>query len=369
MKHRPFPVGVVATILFLLLVAEGRSAEEPALPRIAPPPDGKLYHGVYPGGKTGEEDDLTAQDLSTYETAVGAKAAWVYFSNNWFRSRKFPAATAGWIRQSGAVPFVRLMLRTSAAEDVEEKTFTLEAIRTGRFDDDLKAWAREARTFGTPLIVEWGTECNGKWFPWNGEWHGGKETKGFGDPEKADGPERFVAAFRHIVETMRGEGASNLTWVFHPNAQDDPEDEWNRFENYWPGADVVDWIAVSVYGAKTPDDDDSEAASFRKQMDRVYPRLVALDPAKPIIVAEFGATAGHEKVSAEEWGEKALKCILDRRWPRVTGFSWWNERWENGKDRADTTMRVQDIPELARVFKERLEKKREVIAERPVVKQ
>ena len=111
-----------ALILCALLVSlspKAHCGDPPASSRIAPPPKGQLYHGVYPGGKTGEEDDLTLQDLATYETAVGAKAAWVYFSNNWYRSRKFPKATAEWIRQSGAVPFIRLMLRTSAAEDTE----------------------------------------------------------------------------------------------------------------------------------------------------------------------------------------------------------------------------------------------------------
>ena len=33
---------------------------------------------------------------------------------------------------------------------------------------NFRAWGRAAQTFGTPLIVEFGTEVNGSWFPWNG---------------------------------------------------------------------------------------------------------------------------------------------------------------------------------------------------------
>jgi len=41
------------------------------------------------------------------------------------------------------------------------------------------------------------------------------------------------------------------------------------------------------------------------------------------------------------------------RIPRVIGFSWWNERWENDNNPDnDTTMRVQDNPDLADVFRE-----------------
>jgi hypothetical protein len=88
---------------------------------LQPPPAGKLYHGVYPGGISGEEDDITAKDVATYEQTVGKKAAWVYFSHNWFRGREFPEATAAWIRDGGAVPFIRLMLRSSVEKKTQRK--------------------------------------------------------------------------------------------------------------------------------------------------------------------------------------------------------------------------------------------------------
>ncbi|MDH4180106.1 MAG: hypothetical protein OEV33_06305, partial [Armatimonadota bacterium] len=37
------------------------------LPRVAAPAAGKLYHGVYPGGTTGEEDDITREQVESYE--------------------------------------------------------------------------------------------------------------------------------------------------------------------------------------------------------------------------------------------------------------------------------------------------------------
>ena len=101
---------------------------------------GFWYHGVYPGGKSGEEDDLTPADVDVYETAAGRQVAWVYFSNNWFRSRAFPKTTSEWIRARGAVPFIRLMLRSSTDTGIAEPTFTLERINKGDFDADLRAW-------------------------------------------------------------------------------------------------------------------------------------------------------------------------------------------------------------------------------------
>src|SRR5215468_10805226 len=123
------------------------------LSKPAPPAEGKLYHGVYPGGITGDEDDLTVKDLREYENAVGQPAAWVYFSHNWFtgKSRAFPRATADWIRNAGSLPYIRLMLREKPEQDKRDKTFSLQRIIDGYFDRDLRAWARGARDFGGPL--------------------------------------------------------------------------------------------------------------------------------------------------------------------------------------------------------------------------
>jgi len=337
-------------MVIALLVATGALASAQPVPA---PDAGRFYHGCYPGGVTGEEDDITARDVQNYEDVAGRKVDWVYFSNNWYANRRFPAETAGWIRDRGAVPYIRLMLRSEDHRPGEpEKAFSLQSIIDGKFDEDLKAWGRDAAAFGSPLIVEYGTEVNGEWFGWNGSFHGGGRKDGFGDPKKADGPERFVAAYRHIVDTVRSSGASNITWVFHLDASQSPEAAWNRFENYYPGPEYADWIGVSCYGPQRPMDDEEENITFREKFDPVYSRVVKLAPDKPVMIPEFGCTTGYPHVRAEDWAKAALGDILSGRWPNVRGFSWWNERWENDDDPThNTTMRVQDNPALGDVFR------------------
>ncbi len=302
------------------------------------PETGSYYHGVYPGGKTGEEDDIKLSDLQSYEATVGKEVAWVYFSNNWFHGQVFPVETATWIREAGAIPFIRLMLRSSAETGVGESEYTLEDILAGTFDDQLKAWGEAARTFEPPLIVEWGTEMNGQWFSWNGYWNG-----------KAAGPKLFRDTYRHIVQTI---AADNITWVFHINSDDDPETTWNKFENYYPGDDVVDWLGVSAYSAQSPFDD--YWTNFSEQMDLIIPRLEALG-SKPIMVLEFGATHNNSLGKSEVWANEALQAILSNRWPSIKGFSWWNETWPNDENpKNDTNMRVQSNKNLAEVFKKHL---------------
>lgn len=315
------------------------------------PPQGSLYHGIYPGGITGEESDLTIDDLRSYEEAVGKTAVWVYFSDNWYEGRAFPLATASWIRAAGSLPYIRLMLRSSAEQEKDEPVFKLQAIIDGEFDSDLEAWCAAARDFASPLLAEYGTEVNGEWFAWNGVWNGGGKLDGYGDAAQPDGPERFRDASRHIIHICREAGAENITWVFHVNNGDWPEEGWNRLENYYPGDEWIDWLAVSVYGAQTPQDDYWD--EFRPGMDAAYARLQALAADKPVILAEFGVARGNPLGDQAAWARAALADLTSRRYPRLIGFSWWNEHWQNDENPAhDTTMRVQDNPDLAAVFRE-----------------
>jgi Glycosyl hydrolase family 26 len=311
---------------------------------LATPPPGFIYHGAYPPPRSaaGAEDRITNKSIRSYERAVGKKAAWIYFSHEWSNGMAFPLGTVSAIRESGAVPFIRLMARSDTDQDHAEPMYNLSRIAAGDFDAELTSWARDARDFGTPILVEFGTEVNGRWFSWNGYWNGNEA-----------GPPLFRDAYRHIVGVMDAQGASNLIWVFHVDCEDYPESSWNQFENYYPGDDVVDWIGVSVYGPQTPYD--RERRSFSERMDRVYPRLCALSPDKPIAVLEFGAAAGNSRVNQRLWAKKALAALTGGRWPRVAGFSWWNEFWENDNNpRHDTNMRVQDNPGLSKVFRHAL---------------
>ncbi|MEO6054151.1 MAG: glycosyl hydrolase [Chthoniobacterales bacterium] len=359
-SHRRLFSVLCITILLGADFATGAELKVPA------PPLSKFYHGIYPGGISGEEDDITPEDLVSYETALGRRATWVYFSHNWYVNHVFPLKTAQWIREAGAIPFIRLMLRSKNHKIGQgEKNYTLQRIIDGKYDSDLMAWGLAAGKFGSPLIVEYGTEVNADWFGWNGRFHGGGKVQLQNGKELPTGPAKFIQAYRHIVETIQRGGADNITWVFHLDITDSPDKAWNHFENYYPGNDVVDWIGVSCYGALKPGDDKEEGRSFREKFDPVYARIEKMAPEKPVIIAEFGSAARYRYIPPDKWARAALEDIFSGRWPAVRGFSWWNERWENDSNRRhDTTMRMQDIPALRAVFQQELSTNKEKLWER-----
>lgn len=370
--------------------------------KVPAPPAGCLYHGIHPGGEGGEEDAVLSEPalIDSYARAVGHQPAFVYFSHEWGHSNDreedaaahaFPLEAVRRIASGGRVPFVRLMLRTSSDEACKkpEKYFLLENILGTRPDGtksddpkhkkiteeinaDLREWGRVARElYKGPLIVEWGTEANNLTFHWNPQCRPGADKKA--------AVALFRRAFRHIVRMVTGPEPekSNIVWVFHVTASDDPDpsvagNEWNRMADYYPDGtaedpvDVVDWLGVSVYGADNLDT--GACGTFSEQLKGALgdgegkgegERLLALSRRttgrqKPIFVLEFGTALNYHKsrirlkhCEPDAWIGEAFKEIFTRSARgEIAGFSWWNERFEGeGPSRRTLEMRLDHLRE------------------------
>ncbi len=248
-------------------------------------PDSSIYHSAFPDFG-GTEDIVTTDRIHDFVKLAGKDIVWAYFSNNWTEGIRFPSEAVRTISSTGKIPFIRLMPRTRFEEYVADPLFSMQKIIDGDFDDELIQWAKDAAGTGIPLLAEFGTEVNGSWFPWNGLYNGAGETDAYGDTSVPDGPERFRDAYRHIVDICRENGATNITWFFHLDADSDPMEAWNDFENYYPGDDYIDWIGVSVYG---PQEKGDEYREFSETLDEVYQRMTELTD-KPMAILEFGIT-------------------------------------------------------------------------------
>lgn len=319
----------------------GQGSTGVVMQKVVAPEAGQLYHGVFPAAQSPQPDsDVSPEALDGYEQAAGRSVAYVYFDDEWLTSRAFPAQTAGWIRAHGSVPFIRLMLRTKKGQLVVDPVFTLDRINAGEFDSDLAAWADQARAFGTPLLVEYGTEVNGDWNPWSAPYNGGIEVA----------PAKFKAAYRRIVGVMRGRGATNITWALHYNGQNFPGDDPRNVPSaYYPGDDVVDWVGISVYGSERSND--HRCNSFRSLVDDMLPQLRAATATKPLFIFEFGMTTGNPACAAGPWVQAAFDDLLSGRWD-LRGFSWWQQKFADDPSIGGITdYLLQDDPQIAAAFR------------------
>ncbi len=306
-------------------------------------PESGAYTGVY--AEFGDhEDDVTLERIEDFATQVGRRQALVAFGNQWGKGR-FPTEQVRIIHRAGAVPLILWYPEPTEAQK-SSVDFPLEEIIAGRWDDYLDAWARAAQAVQGPLLVSWGLEMNGEWFAWSGVHHGaGRPVPGTAPP-RAQGPETFKQAYRHVVDRVRAAGGGSIQWVFHTNSDSRPDEPWNHMAAYYPGGEWVDWLGMSAYGEQFKDQD---WVSVRDAILKPYEELAAVDPSKPVLLGEWGIGEFPKKGSKAAWIREAMAAMPQLS--RLKGAVFWHERWQNA-DLSYSNLRVNSSLESLAAFRE-----------------
>lgn len=255
---RDLSIGFLVLVLLLLLVSclfdSGKGAEFPVsdfdlsrLRNAANPlvqnysvEAGKSLVGVKFAFKTMHYAAETDSNIEVFHEQVGAYPAMAgaYFDLT-SQPRNLKAFLDA-VHAKGCIPYVTLDPKDWDNEDIAyQKTFLGKIVR-GEFDAPLVALVGVLRDFAHPVMFRYAHEMNGDWYPYGG----GGDADGNGI---ADGPEKFIEAWRYVHRLFEREGAANLIWIFCPNAEDFPVKEWNRPFRYFPGSDYVDLVFVDAY--------------------------------------------------------------------------------------------------------------------------
>ncbi|HEY0719609.1 MAG TPA: glycosyl hydrolase [Streptosporangiaceae bacterium] len=205
-------IAVGATVI--VLAVAGRLVLTALMP--SPPAPAHLSAGGYLGvAEPGET--ASYQAVTSFAASVGRQPDIVLFYNDW--GEPFQSQFAAQVHAHGATPFVQ----------IEPQRASLAAIASGAGDAYLRAYARQVRAYGRPVVIGFGAEMNGYWDSW-----------GYGHTS----PAVFVAAWRHIVTLFRAHGADNVIWLWTVNVT---EPGTGPIEDWWPGASYVTWVGIDGY--------------------------------------------------------------------------------------------------------------------------
>ncbi|HEY6951770.1 MAG TPA: glycosyl hydrolase [Bacteroidota bacterium] len=228
----------------------------------------------------------------------------------------FPFTVCDTIVKKGSYPHVTWEPWTGG------NPYGLDPIINGWWDAYLTGYANQVKFWAKPLFIRVGHEMNGDWYPWGGKNNGGGTLNGFGDSTKPDGPERFVAAFRHIRHIFDSAGVTNVSWIWSPNNFSSSGDAWNTPERYYPGDDVVDWIGLDGYNWGTSQTW-SGWSSFYSTFSDCYNRFSSYG--KPMMIAEFASTElGGDK---SQWIRDVF-LYTKGLFPKIKALTWFNTNKE-----------------------------------------
>jgi endoglucanase len=243
--------------------------------------------------------------IDQFSQKIGRRPVIWHTYRNWDQD-PFPTDIVGTAHEAGAVALITW----------EPFDRDLRGIASGRYDSYVRSSARQAKSWGKPILLRFAHEMNGDWYPW-----------GAG----ANSPAEYKAAWRHVVRVFRNEGANNVRWVWAPNT--------GSFDSLFPGDEWIDFTGLDGYnwGAKY-----NSWESFEDVFDSSYKAITRLSR-KPLLITEFGAnSAGGNKAA---WIRHAFSRAVAERYPRIRALIWF-DRAQDGAD-----WRVDDTPGTLEAFR------------------
>lgn len=238
--------------------------------------------------------------LDAYIAAAGRPPAIVEWSQSWSEPLFYPVQMKE-VAALGAVPLVTWDPVAGG------RGVPLSAVAGGRYDRYLRTAARAAASWGRPFFVRFAHEMNVRSSP-------------FGPGAQGNNPAAFVAAWRHVVDLFRAEGATNVSWVWSPNVYCGGR---CPFAAFYPGDAWVDWVALDGYNYAAVDH--VPWMSLDKVFEPSYDVLRSIT-SKPVMIAETASTGTGEDKAA--WITQGLLHAVPADLPAVRAVVWFDRQKE-----------------------------------------
>ena len=185
----------------------------------------------------------------------------------------------------------------------DQPAYALAGITAGNFDPYLRQWGQALAAWGHPVMLRFGHEMNGNWYPWS-------------EGVNGNGPGDYAAAWRHVHEVVAAAGATNITWVWNPNV---PYSGSTPLDGLYPGAAYVDAVALDGYNWGTSATW-SSWISPPELFGQGLSELRRLAPGKQALVAE--TSSAEQGGSKADWNTALVSYLAAQ--PDVTGMVWFN---------------------------------------------
>lgn len=298
-------------------------------PPLVPPVETPLQLGIFMPGLEAYSGNLWPVHRREAELGIPLRVILTYHG----LGRPFPARLVQSAWREGRLAEVTLQSWAPSSDADRHLPYDrgisrLGEILNGNYDPVLRRFAREAKATGATFFFRFDNEMNGDWSPWSAfQW--GKDT------------DIYQAAWRHVHQIFREEGAVNAVFVWNPNNQDLPPYRWNAAPLYYPGDSYVDWVGLTAYnrGDATPGD---TWRGFGELYDQAYRMSQALYPEKPLLITEF---ASHDSPGNKlEWIREALQEVC--RYPAIRYAVWWD-----GQEGDYLNYRLDQPPEALAAFR------------------
>jgi hypothetical protein len=240
----------------------------------------KKYFGVF-------REATPTQIASGASSSYGVTPASVMWFDAWATGNPFPVSEAKALWSKGILPHYTWEPWNTGLGVSDPGQIHLQDIINGTWDSYITARGAEFAAVGSPILVRFGHEFNGSWYPW-------------GTANNGNDPTLYVSAYRHVHDLVVAAGGTNVQWVWAYNNGSSPAAAWNDPALAYPGSAYVDWVGVDGYNwgfGPSWDPTGDHWTSFSATFSGAYQQARVIAPDKPVMLAEFA--------SGEDGGNKA----------------------------------------------------------------
>ena len=286
----------------------------------------QIYWGAVVSGKLYgySNPPWDMRGLYAFEKHAGKKVSILALGANWGSGKAslFPTAQMTRIREHGSIPLYSWgsmgagnVLASDPSVSAAQPKYKLSRIIEGDFDPYITKWALAAKAWGHPFFLRFDWEMNLQdWFPWIETVNGNSRGQ-------------FVKMWRHVHDIFTSVGATNVTWVWCPNAE--YSNSIKPLSSLYPGNQYVDWTCVDGYNWGLNPWRRNIWQPFADVIGPTYRNILAtVAPSKPVMIGETGSSEyGGSKAG---WITDFLSVELPHHFRHVKAFIWFNEH-----DKAD----------------------------------
>ena len=309
------PLLMMSALIFTVLSVAYYPYQIPVLESSGNPDSSGIALGVYEPSQ-----GTSGNAIDGYTNEVGRKPAFAWLPVRWENSNgdyiQFDSAYFDQFRTRGIMPGVTWEPSKGPAWQTgpNQPDFSWTAIASGKHDAYIMQWARDAATYHYPFILRTLWEMDGNWYPWGYNVNGNTNT--------AD----YIAAWKHIVNIFRNEGATNVQFAWVPSVLDT-----NLIRNYgdtlkamYPGDGYVDWVGFDGYTS------DPKNKSFQDVFLPTY-NFVAGFSSRPMMIFESGCTEDStDSMAKANWITKGFLTTIPSLLPRIKIADWFNANNDKG---------------------------------------
>lgn len=197
----------------------------------------------------------------------------------------------------------------------------LDRIDNGVYDANLDTLGNWLRNLARPVFLRVGYEFDNPSFDYNAE--------------------KYVRAYKHVVDHLRAQGVTNVAYVWHSWAQNNS----TAAMSWYPGDSYVDWIGVSFF-----------LTEMGPYMD--YIAAIAVAHNKPLMIAEatpYGIGTLSGQTSWDNWFKPFFDFIAANKVKAISYINWdWDtipqfqgQGWGNGRIQNNITVKGNWISETS----------------------